>query len=163
VFGEWAQGAVAADRPDLVPDVSLGRLPCINEQELRTVVRKIIRYEKRVSSSDAWFKTMVVAGGDTYPGRTPYNDGEVYTQQALDLMPGFTPVKLWTSDGSLKKPRDVVSAVNKGCGFLFLSGHGNPKLWGTRRSVQKKKKKNKRAVPSERNCSRASSCCCFNR
>jgi hypothetical protein len=131
VFGEWTQGAVAADRPDLVPDVSLGRLPCINEQELRTVVRKIIRYEKRVSSSDVWFKTMVVAGGDTYPGRTPYNDGEVYTQQALDLMPGFTPMKLWTSDGSLKKPRDVVSAVNKGCGFLFLSGHGNPKLWGT--------------------------------
>jgi hypothetical protein len=131
VFGEWAQGEVAADRPDLVPDVSLGRLPCLNEQEVRTVVRKIIRYENKDSSTTTWFKTMVVAGGDTYPGRTPYYDGEVYTQQALDLMPGFLPVKLWTSDGSLKKPRDVVSAVSKGCGFLFLSGHGNPKLWGT--------------------------------
>jgi len=131
VFGEWAQGEVAADRPDLVPDVSLGRLPCLNEQEVRTVVKKIIRYENKVSSDDSWFKTMVVAGGDTYPGRTPYYDGELYTQQALDRMPGFRPVKLWTSDGSLKNPWDVISAVNKGCGFLFLSGHGNPKLWGT--------------------------------
>ena len=44
-FGEWAQGDVAADRPDLVPDVSLGRLPCLNEREVRTIVKKIIRYE----------------------------------------------------------------------------------------------------------------------
>ena len=131
VFGEWAQGSAAADRPDLVPDVSLGRLPCLNEQEVRIVVQKIIRYENRVSSDDAWFNTMVVAGGDTYPGRTPYYDGEMYTQQALDLMPGFAPVKLWTSTDTLKNPWSVISAVNKGCGFLFLSGHGNPKLWAT--------------------------------
>jgi hypothetical protein len=74
---------------------------------------------------------MVVVAGDTYPGRTPYYDGEVYTQQGLDLMAGFSPVKLWTSDGSLKNWVDVVSAVNKGCGFLWLSGHGNPKSWAT--------------------------------
>jgi len=130
VFGEWPQGEEAVDRPDLVPDVSLGRLPCLNEQEVRIVVRKIIRYEDE-GSDDSWFKTMVVAAGDTYPGRTPYYDGEVYTQQGLDLMTGFRPVKLWTSDGTLKNWRDVVSAVNKGCGFIWLSGHGNPKLWGT--------------------------------
>lgn len=131
VFGEWPQGKEAVDRPDLVPDVSLGRLPCLNVQEVRIVVRKIIRYENEGSSNDSWFKTMVVAAGDTYPGRTPYYDGEVYTQEGLDLMTGFRPVKLWTSDGSLKNWVDVVSVVNKGCGFIWLSGHGNPKLWGT--------------------------------
>jgi hypothetical protein len=130
VFGEWSQGEEAVDHPDLVPDVSLGRLPCLNAQEVRIVVQKIIRYEKR-GCADSWFKTMVVAAGDTYPGRTPYYDGEVYTQQGLDLMTGFRPVKLWTSDGSLKSWVDVVSAVNKGCGFLWLSGHGNPKSWAT--------------------------------
>jgi len=130
VFGEWSQGGEAVDHPDLVPDVSLGRLPCLNAREVRIVVQKIIRYERR-GSADPWFKTMVVAAGDTYPGRTPYYDGEVYTQQGLDLMTGFRPVKLWTSDGSLKSWVDVVSAVNEGCGFLWLSGHGNPKSWAT--------------------------------
>lgn len=130
VFGEWPQGKEAVDHPDLIPDVSLGRLPCLNVQELHIVVQKIIRYET-LGCVESWFKTMVVVAGDTYPGRTPYYDGEVYTQQGLDLMTGFRPVKLWTSDGSLKSWVDVVSAVNKGCGFLWLSGHGNPKSWAT--------------------------------
>jgi hypothetical protein len=130
VFGEWPLGEAAVDQPDLIPDVSLGRLPCLNARELRIVVRKIIRYETR-GCAESWFKTMVVAAGDTYPGRTPYYDGEVYTQQGLDVMTGFRPVKLWTSDGSLKSWVNVVSAINKGCGFLWLSGHGNPKSWAT--------------------------------
>jgi hypothetical protein len=130
IFSEWPIGEGAVDHPDLIPDVSLGRLPCLNERELRIVVRKIIKYETE-GCDETWFKTMVVAAGDTYPGRTPYYDGELYTQQGLDLMTGFTPVKLWTSDGSLKNWIDVVSAVNKGCGFLWLSGHGNPTSWAT--------------------------------
>lgn len=130
LFGEWPVGEAAVDRPDLIPDVSLGRLPCLNRQELRIVLRKIIRYETK-GCDPSWFKTMVVVAGDTYPGRTPYYDGEVYTQQGLDLMTGFSPVKIWASDGSLKNWGDVVSAVNKGCGFLWLSGHGNPKSWAT--------------------------------
>ena len=130
VFGEWPLGEEAIDHPDLIPDVSLGRIPCLNERELHIVVQKIIRYEN-IGCDESWFKTMVVVAGDTYPGRTPYYDGEVYTQQGLDLMTGFNPVKVWASDGSLKSWVDVVSAVNKGCGFLWLSGHGNPKTWGT--------------------------------
>lgn len=130
IFGEWPLGEGALDHPDLIPDVSLGRIPCLNRRELRIVVQKIIDYEN-LGCEESWFNTMVVVAGDTYPGRTPYYDGEVYTQQGLDLMTGFKPVKVWASDGSLKSWIDVVSAVNKGCGFLWLSGHGNPKTWGT--------------------------------
>ena len=90
------------------------------------MVRKIIRYESR-KIADFWFKTMVVVAGDTYPEKTEYYDGEVYTQ----MMPEFTPVKLWTSDGSLKNWLNVVRTLNKGCGFIWFSGHGNPSLWGT--------------------------------
>lgn len=130
LYGEWPIGEGAVDHPDLIPDVSLGRLPCLNRYELRIVVRNIILYET-LGCADSWFKTMVVVAGDTYPGRTPYYDGEVYTQQGLDLMTGFRPVKLWTSDGSLKRWMNVVTAINKGCGFLWMSGHGNPKSWST--------------------------------
>lgn len=130
IFGEWPLSQGSVDHPDLVPDVSLGRLPCLNRRELRIVVRKIIGYETR-GCDESWFKTMVVVAGDTYPGRTPYYDGEFYTQQGLDMMPEFQHVKLWASDGSLKNWVDVVSTVNKGCGFLWWSGHGNPKDWAT--------------------------------
>jgi len=130
IFSEWPVGGPAIDHPDLYPDVSLGRLPCLTAQQLRIVVRKIILYET-FGCFDSWFKTMVVVAGDTYPGRTPYYDGEVYTQQGLDMMTDFRPVKIWASDGSLKNWVDVVSAVNKGCGFLWMSGHGNPKSWAT--------------------------------
>jgi len=130
IFGEWPEGQKALDIPDLYPDVYVGRLPCLNTWDVKDVVRKIITYETK-TKMDPWFNTMVVVAGDTYPGRTPYYDGEVYTQMALNYMSNFIPKKLWTSDGSLSGPRDVVKAINNGCGFIFFSGHGNPKTWAT--------------------------------
>jgi len=130
IFGEWPEGQKAIDIPDLYPDVYVGRLPCLNIWDVKNVVQKIITYETS-TTMDPWFNTMVVVAGDTYPGRTSYYDGEVYTQTALDYMSNFIPTKLWTSDGSLSGPRDVVKVINNGCGFIFFSGHGNPKTWGT--------------------------------
>ncbi|KYK19945.1 hypothetical protein AYK24_04610 [Thermoplasmatales archaeon SG8-52-4] len=130
VFGEWPNDEPALDKPDLYPDIAVGRLPCRNRLEVRRVVKKIINYETG-KSPDSWFKKMIVVAGDTYPDKTDYIDGEVYTQQALDIMNDFKPVKLWTSDGSLKDSKDVVKELNKGCGFIWFSGHGNPKSWAT--------------------------------
>ena len=41
----------------------------------------------------------------------------------------FEKVKLWTSNGKFRKMRDVFNAINEGCGFVFLSGHGSPNAW----------------------------------
>jgi hypothetical protein len=82
-----------------------------------------------------WFHRFVVVGGDTYPQSLNPNwtgyEGEKNTQDAIDNMSGFTPVKLWTSDGSLTGPKDVIREIDKGCGFLYLSGHANAYTWGT--------------------------------
>jgi len=129
-FSEWYDNDIATDIPDLYPDVYVGRLPCRNNRDVKIIVNKIINYETG-TFSDSWFKNMVVVAGDTYTEKTSYNDGEVYTQMALDNMPGFNPVKLWTSDGSLRNPWDSVKAINNGCGFIFFSGHGNPASWAT--------------------------------
>lgn len=130
VYGEWPQHQSAWDTADLYPDVSVGRLPCRNRFEVRQVVQKIIAYETG-ECADSWFKKMMVVAGDTYPDKTDYIDGEVYTQQGLDMMPGFQPVKLWASTGSLKHWFNIVHALNQGCGFVFFSGHGSPKSWAT--------------------------------
>jgi hypothetical protein len=129
VFSEWEENSIAQDVADLHPDVYVGRIPCRTKRDVRIAVDKIIGYETQ-DFSDTWFKTMVVVAGDTY-AKTDYNDGEVYTQTALGYMTGFSAVRLWTSDGSLKNSWDTVQAMNKGCGFIFFSGHGNPASWAT--------------------------------
>ena len=129
IFGEW-NGEMATDQPiDLKPDVCLGRLACINKREVQIVVKKIINYEKTPADL-SWFKRMVVVGGDTYD-EFEGNEGEIYNQMAIDAMHGFTPIKLWASTGELKNGWDIVREINKGCGFLYLSGHGNTNIWVT--------------------------------
>ncbi len=129
IFGEWKEDSNAEDILDLYPDVFLGRIPCRTKNDVQIAVEKIISYELG-EFSDTWFKKMIVVAGDTY-SKTDYIDGEVYTQMALDYMPGFSPIKLWTSDGSLQNSWNTVHALNQGCGFIFFSGHGNPASWAT--------------------------------
>ncbi len=124
IFGEWSIDQSSLDIPDLYPDVCVGRLPCRNINEVKLIVNKIIRYETNVFS-DSWFKKMVVVAGDTYPEKTDYIDGENYTQQAIDSMSEFEPVKIWCSLGNLNT-KNIVKAINQGCGFIFFSTHGNP-------------------------------------
>jgi len=124
IFGEWPVNQTALDVPNLYPDVCVGRLPCSNIYDVKLIVNKIIDYETS-TFDDSWFKKMVVVAGDTYPEETDYIDGENYTQQALDIMSDFQPVKIYSSLGNLKT-RNIVKAINQGCGFIFFSTHGGP-------------------------------------
>ena len=135
VYGEWV-GSEAQDKLiDLYPDVSVGRLACVNTYEVTVMVNKIITYETTAFNTE-WFKRMVVVAGDTYPPGS-YNfstdafEGEENTQTALEYMAGFEVTKLWTSLGTLTGTQDVIDAINTGCGFLFFEGHGNPMVWAT--------------------------------
>jgi hypothetical protein len=134
-YAEWPypEGHAQVDIVDLVPDVHVGRLACMFKAEVKTVVQKIITYET-TTAGKAWFKTLIGIGGDTFDksmeGGTDYNEGEVVTQKAMQLMPEFTPIKLWMSLGNLTT--DSINAqVSNGCGFLYFSGHGNPRSWAT--------------------------------
>lgn len=129
LFGEWALNNGADDRPDLYPDVSVGRLPCVNTREVRNVVRKIIQYETN-TFDESWFQKLIVVAGDTYPIKTPYIDGEVYTQEAIDFLSDFDSVKIWSSLGNLHWTT-IVREINKGAGFVFFSGHGGGNSWST--------------------------------
>ena len=135
---EWPypEGHAQVDIVDLVPDVHVGRLACMFKAEVKTMVQKIITYET-TTAGKAWFKTLIGIGGDTFDksmeGGTDYNEGEVCTEKAMEFMPEFTPIKLWMSLGNLTT--DSINAqVSNGCGFLYFSGHGNPRSWGTHKN-----------------------------
>jgi len=135
IFAEWSDGSYwqPEDELDLVPDIYIGRLACRNKIELGTVIDKIITYETNTYGKD-WFKNMILVGGDTVPSSSENSyEGEIETNLGgSHLGPlGFSLTKLWTSTGTLSTPYDFIDALNEGAGFLFLSGHGNPRVWST--------------------------------
>lgn len=135
IYAEWPypDWHPQEDILDMVPDVHVGRLACMFKTEVKTVVNKIITYENTAAGND-WFTRMVVIGGDTFDksweAGTDYNEGEEATQQALDYMPQFTGVKLWSTLGTLAT-ENIHAEISKGCGFLYFCGHGSPKSWAT--------------------------------
>jgi hypothetical protein len=133
-YGEWYPGEVAQDSGiDLIPDVAVGRLPCRNKQEAAIMVNNIISYETS-TYGNPWFSKILVVAGDTYPEKDNPNwtgyEGEYYGNRTIENMSGFTPTRLYTSDGTFAKAEDVIRAFKTGWGFTYLVGHGSPKQWG---------------------------------
>ena len=109
------------DGVDLYPDVNVGRLPCERTIDVKTVVNKIIHYETE-TYGQSWFKNIILIGGDTFPDNGGL-EGEQQNQITEGIMSDFTPIQLWTSDGSFNV-RGLNQALNKGAGFIDYSGHG---------------------------------------
>lgn len=116
---------------DLYPDVYLGRLPCRNTFEVKTVVNKIINYEKISIKNKEWFKNLILIAGDSYNDTNHYNEGELISEKTVDLMPGFSPVRVYAGVNQDINRKTVNDAINQGAGFVYFCGHGNPRTWST--------------------------------
>ncbi len=139
IFAEINQGS-ENDTMDLYPDVRLGRLACIDEEQVTIVVNKIINYENTKAWTQNWFNNIILIGGDTVPEQygddSGVDEGEFVNQAVFNVMNGFIPDKIWDTNGRLGdfNPTGVDlinSAINNGCGFIDWSGHGSPQLWTT--------------------------------
>ncbi len=133
-FGEY-QWDNETDEVDLLPDVYLGRWPCTTGAQVQANVNKVIYYEQSQAYKEDWFSDFVVIGGDTSPDYKTV-EGEFINERAIDIMDGFSPEKLWVTNGVLTSwiPTGVASiqkAINYGCGFVYFSGHGNTNVWAT--------------------------------
>lgn len=135
IYGEWPwpEDAEQIDHMDLTPDINVGRLACINNNEVRTVVDKIITYETQTSGSD-WFNNFVLVGGDTfepeYENGTDYSEGEIACEHAKDLMGSFTPLTCYASHNTITAEH-IKTALNTGAGFAYFMGHGSPRTFAT--------------------------------
>ena len=123
------------DDVDLYPDIYIGRIPCATEDELTTVVNKIITYEE-ITYDQTWFKKIILVGGDTFPlakFSPPFvYEGEITNIKVGQQLPEFEQVKLWASKHNL----NAVSfnrAIKEGAGFVSYAGHGFEHGWGTYR------------------------------
>ena len=117
---------------DLYPDVYLGRLPCRNTREVKVMVEKIIYYEKDKCSDENWFNNLILVAGDSYKDTNHYNEGELISEEAIKLMPGFNPVRVYAKEGQDIDRKTVNKAMNNGSGFAYFCGHGSAASWSTR-------------------------------
>ncbi len=141
IFAEYDWGMEErTDELDLYPDVFLGRAACINEEQVQTIVDKIIMYETEEMFTQNWFNNITVVGGDSFPSifgdDSGINEGELVNEEVIKRMEGFIPTKIWDSNGVLSglNPTGVASinnAINAGCGFVDFSGHGGSSVWTT--------------------------------
>jgi hypothetical protein len=63
IFAE--RKGIRRDKLDMYPDVLLGRLACRNNNEVKSVVDKIINYESG-PANPSWFEKMISVGGDGF-------------------------------------------------------------------------------------------------
>lgn len=133
VFGEfdWTSASLYDD-VDLYPDVYLGRLACVDSNQVSTCVNKIIDYETAPAYIQNWFSQIILCGGDTAPGDDEgVDEGEYICDVIEDVMTGFTTTKLYASNGGLSTVMNMKQEMNKGSGWLVLAGHANPISWST--------------------------------
>jgi len=100
IFAEWNE--TYKEEMDVYPDVYLGRLPCRNIREVRIMVRKIIDYEKD-RCDENWFNNLILVAGDSYNDTNHFNEGELISEKAIELMPDFTPVKVYSSEQDINR------------------------------------------------------------
>lgn len=138
------------DEVDIYPDVAIGRFLCSTNEEVETVVDKIITYEETTDFTD-WFERVVVCGGDTHSlwrdiligSIIPkeFNaqiawEGEEMGDTVVQLLPQYESQKIYATgffnQNAAPLTKEVMNThLNNGCGFLLLAGHGYPEAWGT--------------------------------
>jgi len=138
IYAHWDKFmGVTDDELDLNPDVHVGRLPCRNKFEVKTVVKKITGYESTSPSSKPWYDKMVAIGGLSHDFFNSQPDGEYLCDLALGYMDGIIneEVKVYSSNndsgGPIPVARDIARAFTRGAGFLLFEGHGHPIRWDT--------------------------------
>ena len=133
-FSVWNESY--KENMDLYPDVYLGRLACRNTRDVKVIVDKILKYEKNRVADTNWFNNLLLVGGDSYVNEGQWDEGtlviegELACDAAIDLMPGFNPLKVYASIDDISG-KTVNSALNQGAGFAYVCGHGSAISWNT--------------------------------
>jgi len=131
IYSVW--NGTFKEEMDLFPDVYLGRLPCRNSLEVSIMVRKIIKYEKSNQKDKTWFYNFLLVAGDSYDDENHYNEGELISEKAIELMPDFKPIKVYARENESRdiNRKTVNAAMNEGSSFAYFCGHGSPYSWST--------------------------------
>ncbi len=115
---------------DYIPDMFEGRLPVKDTTEVKTVLNKIIQYEKFdfKASNKFYDNALITAGGDS--DHENYTNGQAYYGLTNYFNPAnringyhfYYPFPSSTRDS-------IIKIINKGISFLNYTGHGVYDAW----------------------------------
>ncbi|GAB4488888.1 MAG: hypothetical protein OHK006_19870 [Thermodesulfovibrionales bacterium] len=103
---------------DQVPDMAIGRLPVLTAEELRTVLGKIVAYEKGEARA-----VMMIADNADRDGNYPADSDAL----SLRVSPEFTVLKRHlpaVSAGAIRA--EMLAGLQSGTFLVDYMGHGNP-------------------------------------
>lgn len=115
---------------DYIPEMFIGRIPSKDTTEVKSVVDKILMYEKQefADTSNFWLNTLITAGNDA--SYTTYMNGHLNYASTYYLNSGYG-----INGTTLLSPRpdtagsEVRRIINNGIGFMNYSGHGGTDRW----------------------------------
>ena len=117
---------VATDTPDMIPDdLYIGRLPASSEDELNTLINKIIAYERDAYNS-GWVKKATLVADDVCFNASDYLKDQTVQHFENWGVPSANIQKLY---GASIGADDVQNAINAGRGFVNYAGHGYYNAW----------------------------------
>ncbi len=120
---------VNLDNMDLVPDVSIARIPASDVTEVQTYVNKVVDYE--INTPGNWFNNALLVVDGT---NEAFGD-ETKMNSIVPYLSGFTVYKRYHDESPYKEMTNAQRAaelnkmMNAGVGFVNYYGHGNRLSW----------------------------------
>lgn len=129
---EWGSEPIPSDYwygllagEDLLPEVSIGRLPGRTHDEIAAQVAKIIAYEEGDANADWRHKILLVAHEEDAPYKYQACAESVRSRQYHGGPYNF--MRLY--GGNNASNADVVNQINAGVGVVAYRGHGSNTAW----------------------------------
>jgi len=116
---------------DYIPEMHVGRLPVADTSELKSILGKIIQYEKFLFSPTNKFYTGAIAAAGSDAGYATYMNGQLKylvsnylaAQSNIKESHFYYPSALDTEKDS------IIKLINKGTSFINYTGHGLENEW----------------------------------
>ena len=117
---------------DLLPEISIGRIPASNSSELNYLINKIISYQdtpvlneldKPLLAGEDLYSSPQTWGGDYLDLLIGYHDDNGYTTTGIPIEDNTE--KLYDRDLGYWSGTTLISKINQGKSFIHHAGHSN--------------------------------------
>jgi hypothetical protein len=117
---------------DYIPEMYVGRLPVEDTTELKSVVKKIIQYEKFQFADTNQFYSGAIATAGNDAGYANYMNGQV-KYSVTNYLTAANKIKeqhFYYPQADLNRQKDsIIKLIDKGTSFINYTGHGDANGW----------------------------------
>ena len=115
---------------DYIPDMYIGRLPVADTNDLKSVVKKIIQYEKFAFADTNKFYSQALATAGVDADNAYYMNGQVNyaVSNYLTIANGINEHHFYYPQSSTAKD-SIIKLINHGVSFINYTGHGESDGW----------------------------------